>query len=210
MQQKKKSTIISEGMDRPKAHKNRHYVDNKKFYEALVQRQQKLKDQKQQGKPAPKIDNYIGECLLKIQEGLQKKYNFSRPQYAQFREEMVGDAIINCLTYIDNFDPEKTKNPFSYFTQTCYYQFLRRIEEEELAKVTKYKATIKSSTFGQLASSEEDDESLDNIDMTMENMEQLVTLYDEKMKVRKDKAKTRRQEKKRGLEIHMEEDDEQE
>jgi len=44
---------------------------------------------------------------------------------------MIGDGIENCVQYIHNFDPEKSNNPFAYFTQIIYYAFLRRIQKEK-------------------------------------------------------------------------------
>ena len=48
-----------------------------------------------------------------------------------FREDMISDGIENCVQYIHNFDPEKSKNPFAYFTQIVHYAFLRRIQKEK-------------------------------------------------------------------------------
>jgi len=33
--------------------------------------------------------------------------------------------------YFDNFDPEKSSNPFSYFTTIIWYAFLRRLDKEK-------------------------------------------------------------------------------
>lgn len=52
---------------------------------------------------------------------------------------MISDGVENCLMYAHNFDPEKSKNPFSYFTQMIYYAFLRRIEKEKKQSYIKYK-----------------------------------------------------------------------
>ena len=48
-----------------------------------------------------------------------------------FREDMICDGIENCVQYIENFNPEKSKNPFAYFTQIIHYAFLRRIQKEK-------------------------------------------------------------------------------
>ena len=116
--------------------KGAHYVDNKKFLAAMVEFKEKCKaaEENEQGQPA--ISNYIGECFLKIAEHLSYKPNFINYPY---REEMTGDGIENCLMYANNFNPEKSKNPFSYFTQIIYYAFLRRIEKEKKQSYIKYK-----------------------------------------------------------------------
>jgi hypothetical protein len=89
---------------------------------------QKVHAAKEAGDPRPRVTNYIGECFLKIATHLSYKPNFVN---YMFREDMICDGIENCLQYIDNFDPEKSKNPFAYFTQIIYYAFLRRIQKEK-------------------------------------------------------------------------------
>ena len=107
---------------------NTHYVYNKKFLEALKEWREKCEDAEQTGDEKPLISNYIGECFLKIANGLSYKPNFINYTY---RQEMISDGIENCLQYIHNFNPEKSKNPFAYFTQIIYYAFLRRIQKEK-------------------------------------------------------------------------------
>ena len=101
-----------------------HYVDNKKFLQALVD--WRIECEKK-GEQLP-ITNYIGECFLKIANHLSYRPNFINYTY---REEMISDGIENCLQYIHNFNPEKSKNPFAYFTQIIHYAFLRRIQKEK-------------------------------------------------------------------------------
>ena len=105
-----------------------HYVDNAKFLEEIKKWNEKRKEAEEQGEPTPQVTNYIGECFLKIANGLSYKPNFINYTYKQ---EMISDGIENCLQYIHNFDPEKSKNPFAYFTQIIYYAFLRRIQKEK-------------------------------------------------------------------------------
>ena len=80
------------------------------------------------GVDPPPITNYIGECFLKIATHLSYRPNFINYTY---REEMISDGIENCLQYVHNFNPEKSDNPFAYFTQIIYYAFLRRIQKEK-------------------------------------------------------------------------------
>ena len=105
-----------------------HYVNNKEFLEALVIFKAQCARAEEAGEKRPPISNYIGECFLKIATHLSYKPNFVN---YMFREDMICDGIENCLQYIDNFDPEKSKNPFAYFTQIIYYAFLRRIQKEK-------------------------------------------------------------------------------
>ena len=119
-----------------------HYVNNKEFSLAVVDYCNRLqKAQKQKSKKIPMIDNYIAECFLKIAEGLSHKSNFIRYTY---REEMVMDAVENCLKAIKNYDIETatrtgTPNAFAYFTQISWYAFLRRIEKEKKQQDIKLK-----------------------------------------------------------------------
>jgi len=120
------------------ATKQKHYINNADFLAALMEYQNKCKSAKEDKKPPPAIPNYIGECFMKIAEGLSHKPNFINYTY---REEMMSDGIENCLMYFSNFDPTKSKNPFAYFTQIIYYAFLRRIQKEKKQLYVKYKAT---------------------------------------------------------------------
>ena len=92
----------------------------------------------------PIIPDYAGECFLKIAERLSHRPNFIN--YA-FREEMVSDGIENCVMYASNFNPEKSANPFAYFTQIIYYAFLRRIEKEKKQLYIKYKTMEEHSSL---------------------------------------------------------------
>ena len=105
-----------------------HYVNNADFLKAIKEYRTKVAEAKKTGNPKPQVSNYIGECILKIANHLSYKPNFINYSY---RDEMISDGIENCFQYIDNFDPEKSSNPFSYFTQIIYYAFLRRITKEK-------------------------------------------------------------------------------
>jgi hypothetical protein len=112
------------------------YIDNKVFYIAMVEWKKLVVDAENSDEKRPPITEYIGECFLLIAEHLSHRPNFINYDY---REEMIGDGIENCLMYAHNFDPNKSKNPFSYFTQIIYYAFLRRIEKEKKQSYVKYR-----------------------------------------------------------------------
>jgi hypothetical protein len=118
--------------------KQKHYINNADFLLALTEYKTKVKEAKKQNLPDPAIPNYIGECFMKIAEGLSHKPNFINYSY---RDEMISDGIENCLMYFANFDETKSKNPFAYFTQIIYFAFLRRIQKEKKQLYVKYKAT---------------------------------------------------------------------
>ena len=52
---------------------------------------------------------------------------------------MISDGIENCLQYASNFNPDKSKNPFAYFTQIIYYAFIRRIQKEKKQQHIRHK-----------------------------------------------------------------------
>ena len=105
-----------------------HYVNNKEFLYAIVQYKADVKEAEEKGDPKPRITNYLGECFVKIATHLSYKPNFVN---YMFREDMISDGIENCVQYIHNFNPEKSTNPFAYFTQIIHYAFLRRIQKEK-------------------------------------------------------------------------------
>ena len=87
-----------------------------------------MKKAEELGLPRPMISNYIGECFLKMANHLAFKPNFVN---YMFKDDMVCDGIENCVQCVTNFNPEKSTNPFAYFTQVIYYAFLRRIQKEK-------------------------------------------------------------------------------
>lgn len=118
-----------------------HYVNNKEFSHKVVEYVEKVNKAIENKEPLPVVTDYIATCFLKIAEGLSHKSNFIRYTY---REEMVMDAVENCLKAITNYNIEaatRTGNPnaFAYFTQICYYAFLRRIAKEKKQQDIKFK-----------------------------------------------------------------------
>ena len=118
-----------------------HYVNNRQFSYAVVDYVNSALLAESENREPPKVTNYIAECFLKIAEGLSHKSNFIRYTY---REEMVMDAVENCLRAIHNYDIEAATrtglpNAFAYFTQICYYAFLRRIAKEKKQQDVKFK-----------------------------------------------------------------------
>ena len=108
--------------------RSEHYVNNKEFLAALIKLREDREIAEIRGKEKPRIPRYIGECFLKIATHLSFKPNFVN---YMFKEDMISDGIENCVQYIHNFNPEKSQNPFAYFTQIIHYAFLRRIQKEK-------------------------------------------------------------------------------
>ncbi|WLW37591.1 RNA polymerase sigma factor for late transcription [Synechococcus phage S-8S53] len=142
-----------------KRKRSEHYVNNKEFLTAIVEYKVAVRLAAERGQPKPRITNYLGECFLKIATHLSYKPNFVN---YMFKDDMICDGIENCVQYINNFDPEKSSNPFAYFTQIIHYAFLRRIQKEKKQLEIKTKIIERSgysevfSDDGMMAGTESD------------------------------------------------------
>lgn len=116
----------------------RNYVNNPDLLAALIEYKKQCQEAEDQGDELPKVPNYIGECIYQIATRLATKPNFSGYSY---KEDMIMDGIENCLLYIGNFDPNKSSNPFAYFTQIIWYAFLRRIAKEKKQMYIRFKSS---------------------------------------------------------------------
>jgi len=135
--------------------RSEHYVNNKEFLYAIVAYKQDIKDAEEAGQPKPVIPRYIGECFLKIATHLSYKPNFVN---YMFKDDMVCDGIENCVQYINNFNPEKSTNPFAYFTQIIHYAFLRRIQKEKKQLEIRQKI-IERSGFDEVMTADQNEKS---------------------------------------------------
>jgi len=133
--------------------RSEHYVNNKEFLAAIVEYKYLIKLAEEQGKSRPVIPRYLGECFMKIARHLSYKPNFVN---YMFKEDMISDGIENCVQYINNFNPEKSSNPFAYFTQIIHYAFLRRIQKEKKQLEIRQKI-IDRSGFEEVMSSDSGD-----------------------------------------------------
>ena len=123
-----------------------HYVNNATFSQAVVDYVSHVEKCKKEKESLPKVPDYIAQCFLRIAEGLSHKANFIRYTY---REEMVMDAVENCLKAISNYNLEAATrtgkpNAFAYFTQITWYAFLRRIAKEKKQQEIKLKYLTRS------------------------------------------------------------------
>src|SRR5210317_2029380 len=129
------------------AHKKSiHYVNNSDFSTAVVEYVKRVEKARKEDTKIPTVPDYIAQCFLRIAEGLSHKANFIRYTY---REEMVMDAVENCLKAIGNYNLEAATrtgkpNAFAYFTQITWYAFLRRITKEKKQQEIKIKYLTKS------------------------------------------------------------------
>ena len=137
-----------------KAKNKPHYVDNKKFLQAMIEYRDKCKKAEEKNRKKPDVTNYIGECFLKIANHLSYRPNFINYTY---RDDMISDGIENCLQYMNNFDPGKSDNPFAYFTQIIYYAFIRRIQKEKKQMQVKAKIIANAGVENMMDQLEGDD-----------------------------------------------------
>ena len=174
-----------------------HYVNNADFSQAVVDYVKTVRQAKEEDKPLPIVTDYIAQCFLKICEGLSHKANFVRYTY---REEMVMDAVENCLKAIENYNIDKATrtgkpNAFAYFTQIAWYAFLRRIEKEKKQQDIRLKYISESGLDTILESEGDNDEAIrqtqafvdelrERIDMVKDS-DRYIKQYGEKQKKRR-------------------------
>jgi len=140
----------------------KNYIDNDVFLKDIIEYKEKLKEYREKGiTERPPMKDSLGLAFYKIAENYSHKHSFIR---YPFREEMVMDAVYFCVKYIDNFNPEKTKNPFAYFTTACFNAFLQRIEKEKTYLYNKYKLIENSEIFNEISDNQESDSSNYNND----------------------------------------------
>jgi len=177
--------------------KQKHYINNEDFLKALVAYKESCIEAEKNGKPKPNIPNYIGECWMKIAEGLSHKPNFIN---YPFREEMVADGIENCLMYFNNFDPNVSKKSFAYFTQIIYYAFLRRIQKEKKQLYVKYKATEQIGILDEFEMMESEDGTTRQFEL-YDNIAEFIENYEDAKQAKKDSKAVK---KPKGVEKFME------
>ena len=178
-----------------------HYVNNKEFSQAVVDYCTVLKEAKIAEKTLPIVPNYIASCFLKIAEGLSHKSNFIRYTY---REEMVMDAVENCLKAIENYDiaaATRTGNPnaFAYFTQISWYAFLRRIAKEKKQQDVKLKYLSQSGLEEFIATDQSDTQSVQVVQAFVNQLKDRIDSVKEKDSLVKEYAKEEKKRKKRAL-----------
>lgn len=135
-------------MTEKKPRRKTNYINNKTLYGAMIHYKNELKEAREKrANREPVIPRYIGESILLICNNLAKKPNFSGYTYKQ---DMISDGIIDCVAAVDNFDPDKTNNPFAYFTQIAWNAFIRRIHKEKKQTYIKHKNFENSHLFSEI------------------------------------------------------------
>jgi methyl-accepting chemotaxis protein len=149
-----------------------HYVNNRDFSNAIVEYVTEANAAIEAGKQAPVVPNYIAECFLKICEGLSRKSNFVRYSY---REEMVMDAVENCLKAIKNYNIENATrsgkpNAFGYFTQIAWFAFIRRIQREKKQQDVKLRFIAEGALDEFMVDADEDPQAAKAVQTFVDNL----------------------------------------
>lgn len=177
---------------------NAHYVNNADFSLAVVDYVKKAGEAKSKKEEVPKVTDYIATCFLKIAEGLSHKANFIRYTY---REEMVMDAVENCLKAISNYNLEAATrtgkpNAFAYFTQITWFAFLRRIAKEKKQQEIKLKYLTQSGIENFISENENADMTASQVTNSfvdvLKNRIDKIKVKDEKIKTLTKQIKKRR------------------
>ena len=182
--------------------KKRNYVNNAEFLQAMIVYKKAVREAEDSGEEPPRIPNYIGECLYQISNRLAYKPNFINYTY---RDDMVADGLENAIMCINNFDPEKSSNPFAYFTQVIYFAFIRRIHKEKKQTYVRHKVmenTMLTDTMFERGENSDFGSSSLN-ELSNDYMNDFVTKYEATMENKKKIAT-----KKKGIEKFYGEDEE--
>jgi len=179
--------------------KKKNYVNNAEFLAAMIVYKKAVREAEDSGEQLPRIPNYIGECIYQIANRLAYKPNFINYTY---RDDMVADGLENAITCINNFDPEKSSNPFAYFTQVIYFAFIRRIHKEKKQTYVRHKvlenAMLTDTAFQHGEQSDFNSSSMK--ELTNDYMNDFVEKYEATMENKKKIVK-----KKKGLEVFYDE-----
>lgn len=176
--------------------KVRNYINNKTLYGAMIHYKNELREAEKKEVDKPIVPKYIGESILLICNNLAKKPNFSGYTYKQ---DMISDGIMDCISAVDNFDPDKTNNPFAYFTQIAWNAFLRRIQKEKKQTYIKHKNFENSFLMSELM-----DEGYSAQLKSNEYSSEIVRSYEDKL------TKTKKPSKLIGVEKFSEKEEENE
>lgn len=154
----------------------KNYINNERLMETFVKYKADIKEAQYQNKQKPRLPNYIAEAIMKISEGLAKKSNWSSYSY---KSDMISDAMLACVKYVDNFDPEKYNNPFAYITQIAHNAFLNRLDLEQKQAYTK---AVIAKNNGSLVNDEH---------FNADSILSVIEVYENKMRKRREKAAER-------------------
>jgi len=169
------------------------YLNNKEFYKLLIDYRKVCDEAAAAGEDIPRIPEDIGKAFYLIATNTANRGNFIGYTY---KDEMISDGIENCLLYIDNFNPEKSSNPFAYFTQIIYYAFIRRIQKEKKQTYVKYKSLENQELIDEIMQGPNGTPVKNNfMEFIQSNMDDFLSDFEETQRKKKEKAKEKRNSK---------------
>lgn len=170
-----------------------NYVDNKEFAKAIIAYRKECNKAKRNGQQIPPIPNYIGKCIYLIAENISHKPNFLNYSY---RDEMIMDAVENCLKYFHNFNPKRVSkrtglpvSPFAYFTQIILFAFIRKIANENKQQYIKYKQLEQLNIMDEIGYEVSDDGNNLQSPELYENMMVFIKNFEDRNERKKDAKK---------------------
>lgn len=178
--------------------KPKNYINNPDLLAEIIKYQNLCKEAEAEGKPKPQQSNYLGLAFMKIAENFSNNYQYRN---YTFKEEMIGDAIMFCVKSVDGFNPEKSNNPFSFFTTAIYFAFLQKIQKEKKQLYIKYK-NLESSGLCDIIEEHGETDMIDlNFSLQSQDTRQnFIKEFEESMQRKKDKIKDKKDFAERELE----------
>lgn len=191
---------VLEDITKPKSKRQaRNYINNEDFCNALIEYKKVVEECEEKGIKPPPIPDYVGKCWMKIAEGMSRNTKFFR---YPFKEEAISDSLLNCARYWRNFNPQKTRNAFAYFSQYVFNAFVRKINLEQKEQYIKYKSTESFLTLDESEMYEEGELSQSPHEI-YENMNSFIRKFEERERERDFKRKQKLREKIKSSESKM-------
>lgn len=169
-----------------------HYVNSAELYRALVEWKKERVAAQQANRPATPLPDFVAECVYKIAEGFSMKGQFARYTY---REDMIGEAMRNCLLYLHNFDPDKSENAFAYVTEIIKRAFVGYLEKEESQLYVKMKVVQDAEETRSYNRQDRDQRGYANtyVSYLQENMGDVIVRFEQKKQAKKERAAARKE-----------------
>jgi hypothetical protein len=110
--------------------RSKDYINNKEFFNAIL-------DWYASGKENP--PDFLVKAIIQICERLGSKNNFRGYSWL---DDMISAAKEVCYIALKNkkFNPERTQNPFAYFSMIAHNEFVKTINTEKKESYLKHKA----------------------------------------------------------------------
>lgn len=157
------------------------YVNNKELYAELVKYHAKKQKALAQGEPIPPFNDKIGAAIIQIATRRCNSRNYYRYTNS-WKEEMISNAIATAAIRGHNFDPNKSENPFAYFTQICDSAIKEQIKKEKKQLYIRYKSIDNARGYAAQEDEHSNDDGLyhDEVDIAYEDRLQFINDYEER------------------------------